>query len=447
MINTGLHKATIRDLTISAGRGQSPEYSEEETSALAISQKCVRDGVVTSEAARYHSPKMDIKPNVILQDGDVCINSTGTGTIGRVGLWTRGAAGKDQIAFADSHVTVLKTDPEKINSKYLACLLESPAIQNALEIYCYSGSTNQIELSRSALLDLELEILPKDEQDAAAEMFDTIDAAIFQTKEIIAKQQRINTGLMHELLTKGIDENGKIRSEQTHKFFESPIGRIPDGWRTATVEQLLAKCDSPMRSGPFGSALLKAELVDSGIPLLGIDNVHVEKFVSNFTRFVTPKKAEELSRYLVRPTDLMITIMGTVGRCCIVPDNIGKALSSKHVWTLTLDDDVYSPSLACWQFNYAPWVKRHFLKDEQGGVMSAIRSETLRATMFPVPPIEEIRYIESVLSKLTVSIKNSGSKLDKLTRLRNGLMHDLFRGVAANSIEFSVEEPLVGAVA
>ena len=73
-----------------------------------------------------------------------------------------------------------------------------------------------------------------------------------------------------------------------------------------------------MRSGPFGSALLKHELVEAGIPLLGIDNVHVERFEATFSRFVTPQKFRELERYAVRPRDLMITIMGTVGRCCLV---------------------------------------------------------------------------------------------------------------------------------
>ncbi len=82
----------------------------------------------------------------------------------------------------------------------------------------------------------------------------------------------------------------------------------------------------------------------------------------------------------------MITIMGTVGRCCLVPTNIGKALSSKHVWTLTFDKSLYSPYLACLQFNYAPWVLTHLKRDEQGGIMSAIRSETLSSLLLPVPP-------------------------------------------------------------
>jgi len=110
---------------------------------------------------------------------------------------------------------------------------------------------------------------------------------------------------------------------------------------------LLGDIDPAMRSGPFGSALLKQELVEAGLPLLGIDNVHTERFVADYTRFVTPKKfAQLVVRYAVRPDDLMITIMGTVGRCCLVPEDIGQALSSKHTWTISLNQNTYSPYLA-----------------------------------------------------------------------------------------------------
>jgi len=124
----------------------------------------------------------------------------------------------------------------------------------------------------------------------------------------------------------------------------------------------------------------------------------------------------------------MITIMGTVGRCCIVPDDVGKALSSKHVWTLTVDEERYSPLLACLQINHAPWVLRHFARDEQGGIMSAIRSETLRTAVLPVPPPFEVRVIEGVLATHSERIERETDAVAKLRLLKNGLMEDLLTG-------------------
>jgi type I restriction enzyme S subunit len=283
-------------------------------------------------------------------------------------------------------------------------------------------------VDKEVLGKLEILKLPPDEQKLVADILNNLDRAIKQTEALIAKQQLIRTGLMQDLLTKGIDKHGNLRSETTHVFKDSPLGRIPVEWDVKELKSLLADVDPAMRSGPFGSALLKEELAEAGIPLLGIDNVLPEEFVSDYKRFVPPKKAEQLRRYLVRPRDLMITIMGTVGRCCVVPDDIGKALSSKHVWTISIDQAKYSPYVACFQINYSPWVLEHFGKDEQGGIMASIRAETLRSTRLPVPPRYELEQIECVLRSISADLVEKKLVSEKLCSLKVGLMHDLLTG-------------------
>lgn len=283
-------------------------------------------------------------------------------------------------------------------------------------------------VDREVLGKLEVIDFVKPEQVKIAEILAMMEQAIGHTESLIAKQQRIKTGLMRVLLTRGIDEHGNIRSEQTHSFKDSSLGRIPAEWEVKRIEDLLGDVDPAMRSGPFGSALLKDELEESGIPLLGIDNVFAEKFVPTYTRFVSPKKAYQLRRYLVRPRDIMITIMGTVGRCCVVPDGIGQALSSKHVWTISLCPDQYSPYLACAQINYSPWVLNHFAQDQQGGIMAAIKSETLRSTQLPVPPRAEMEVLEVRLRAVDLETAAQRKLLQKFLSLKTALMQDLLTG-------------------
>jgi type I restriction enzyme, S subunit len=120
--------------------------------------------------------------------------------------------------------------------------------------------------------------------------------------------------------------------------------------------------------------------------------------------------------------------MGTVGRCCVVPDDIGLALSSKHTWTISLDRQQYSPYLACLQINYAPWVQRHFAQDQQGGIMAAIKSDTLRSTLLPVPPPDEMELIEQRIKAVSDVLESEAGTLRKLRRLKTGLMQDLLTG-------------------
>lgn len=297
--------------------------------------------------------------------------------------------------------------------------------------YAGFGGSGLRHLNKEYIRRLLLPVPSLKEQVLIARILNDSETAIHETEAIIAKLSSVKQGLLHDLLTRGIAASGELRPPQTEApdlYQPSPLGWIPREWGVNQLSELLADVDPAMRSGPFGSALLKQELVEVGLPLLGIDNVHTERFVAEYTRLVTPRKFAQLERYAVRPDDLMITIMGTVGRCCLVPKDIGHALSSKHTWTISLNQDAYSPYLAMMQVNYSPWVLGHFARDQQGGTMAAIRSETLRSTRLPTPPREEQRLMEDRLRELSKRIDLEVDTLAKRHAERAGLMDDLLTG-------------------
>ena len=269
------------------------------------------------------------------------------------------------------------------------------------------------------------------EQQKIATILQTIDQTIEKTEALIKKYQQIKAGLMHDLFTRGITADGKLRPprEQAPELYqETLIGWIPKDWRVATLKSLLAPLPHNMRSGPFGSALLKHELVEDGIPFLGIDNIHIESFVSIYRRYISVKKYNELLKYSVRPKDVVITIMGTVGRCTVIPDDIGQALSSKHLWTMTLDQEKVFPELVCWQLNYASWVKAWFRRETQGGIMDAIQSKTLKTLLLPVPLQNEQELIFNKYITINSRIDFERKSLEKLNKQKQGLMQDLLTG-------------------
>jgi type I restriction enzyme S subunit len=89
---------------------------------------------------------------------------------------------------------------------------------------------------------------------------------------------------------------------------------------------------------------------------------------------------------------------------------------------------VYSPFLACLQINNAPWILRHFAMDQQGGVMAAIKSDTLRSTLLPVLPPEEMNMIEERMRAISLDLLSKMAVLQKLRSIRTGLMQDLLTG-------------------
>jgi len=301
-----------------------------------------------------------------------------------------------------------------------------------------STGTTRTRISLSTLKKITLPKPPLKAQNKLANILISIDQAIEKTEALIHKYQQIKAGLMHDLFTRGLTADGKLRPprEQAPELYqETPIGWIPKEWECNRLDSLLAPVANNMRSGPFGSALLKAELVENGIPFLGIDNIHVENFVPVFRRFISNRKFNELGKYAVKPRDVIITIMGTVGRCAVVPNYIDQALSSKHLWTMTFNQEKVVPELICWQLNHADWVKAWFRRETQGGIMDAIQSKTLKTLRLPVPPPGEMERIFDRYNAISKTIKTERDNLKKLQKQKSGLMHDLLTGKVPVTID------------
>src|SRR5208283_3436744 len=120
--------------------------------------------------------------------------------------------------------------------------------------------------------------LAKPEQTKIAEILSTVDRAIEQTEGLIAKQQRIKTGLMQDLLTQGIDEHGNLRSEQTHAFKDSPLGRIPAEWEVKTLAGIIEIIDCKHYTPAY---------VEEGIPVIRPRNIKDSGFDLSDLDYVT----------------------------------------------------------------------------------------------------------------------------------------------------------------
>ena len=158
-------------------RGKSPKYIEQ-SNILVFAQKCnQKDGPVSLEKALYldESTLNKYPKEEFLQKGDVIINSTGTGTLGRVGLFNVDLPQGIKGIVPDSHVTTIRSSV--VNSNYLYSYLKNK--QSYLEKNG-EGSTNQKELKPHTIYDLEFPLPPLAEQkrivNKIEEIFASLDA-------------------------------------------------------------------------------------------------------------------------------------------------------------------------------------------------------------------------------------------------------------------------------
>ena len=155
---------TIGKLCSFLSRGKSPKYSEERKYPV-FAQKCnLYDGDISLEKARFLDPETIIKwsDEYKLIDGDILVNSTGTGTVGRTRLFHSDVLGDYPFVVPDSHVSVVRTF-EEIESKFVLAFLSSDYGQTYIEDNL-AGSTNQKELYIGILDNMLFPLPPQEEQ-------------------------------------------------------------------------------------------------------------------------------------------------------------------------------------------------------------------------------------------------------------------------------------------
>ncbi len=145
-------------------RGKSPKYSEIKKYPV-FAQKCnLKDGEISLEQAQFLDPEVlpKWKEEYKIQDGDVLVNSTGTGTVMRTRYFKSEYLGDYPFVIPDSHVTVIRTF-EEIVSKYIYYCCIGFTVQNYWE-QNLAGSTNQKELYIGVVGNTPIPLPPLAEQ-------------------------------------------------------------------------------------------------------------------------------------------------------------------------------------------------------------------------------------------------------------------------------------------
>lgn len=164
-----------------------------------------------------------------LQYGDIiyCLR----GTIGKNAFYSAAYSG----TIASSLVAIR---PQNVDSLFLYQVLNSESEEKQRKMS--DNGTAQPNLSADSVIKYTF-FMPTSikEQQKIAEILTTVDIVIEKTRALIEKYRNIKTGLMQDLLANGIDEQGNIRSPQTHKYIDSPLGRIPVEWDCMRFDQVM----------------------------------------------------------------------------------------------------------------------------------------------------------------------------------------------------------------
>ncbi len=268
-----------------------------------------------------------------------------------------------------------------------------------------------------------------EERKRMAVVLDTVDEAIAKTEAVIAKLKQVRAGLLHDLLTRGLDDHGHLRDPIAHpeQFQGSPLGRIPKEWTFDTLVSLCHRNAGSIQTGPFGSQLHASDYVEQGVPIITVEHLgdgvihHV-----NLPR-VCEDDCRRLARYQLRAGDLVFSRVGAIDRCGLVTQAEDGWLFSGRCLRVRLGAEGLDPRFFAFQLNgfrCRQWI----LNNAVGSTMHCLNTTILGHLPITKPPHSEQVLIANRLTLRDSHINQETAVWLKLGAAKSGLMADLLTG-------------------
>lgn len=290
------------------------------------------------------------------------------------------------------------------------------------------GSTNShTRASPRETLDWLVPSVPLAEQEVIAQIFDTLDTATRETEVLIDKLKTVKQGLLQDLLTRGIDNNGQLRPSQNEApqlYKESPLGWIPREWEIEPIINLT----SNSAIGPFGSDLVASDYRDSGVPVIFVRDVKPDQLVWKSNVFVSASKAQALAAHEVRAGDVVATKMG-LPPCvaAVYPESMPYGIVTADIVRLRPCTDRIFPDWMSTFINSSA-VAKQVEQITAGVTRPKVTLRDVRSLLIGLPTIKEQERVLDRLTAMQSQIQLEEASHEKLIAEKVGLMDDLLTG-------------------
>lgn len=271
----------------------------------------------------------------------------------------------------------------------------------------------------------------KPEQTRIAQILSKADAAISQTETLIAKYQRIKTGLMQDLLTKGIDEHGNIRSEQTHRFKTEKGLRVPEDWEVKTFNELLQEnIIADIQDGNHGEKHPKgSDFVKEGVPFIMASDISKNEINFSDCKKIAEEQYHSLRIGFAKPEDVLLSHKASIGFVAVVPEEVDKIMLTPQVTYYRIKNKEKL------NFRYLSWFMRgEIFQNELSNLAKQSTRDYIGILMqrnltlaYPNSKTEQL-VISEKIEAIDNHIKAENKKLSKAQSLKTGLMQDLLSG-------------------
>jgi len=313
-------------------------------------------------------------------------------------------------------VTILRVDNESFDPHFVSICINTPECLRQCE--AVSGGSTRQRISRTNLGKIEIKAPNIDAQRRIAQIILTLEKSIEKTEALIAKYQQIKAGLMHDLFTRGVTADGKLRPprEQAPELYqETPIGWIPKEWQYKLLDQLAVRGSghTPNKNFP--------EYWNGGIKWISLaDSYRLDRLYITDTEYEISQLGIQNSSATVHPAGtVVISRDAGIGKSAITTEPMAV---SQHFMCWRCDGRLDKHFLYYWlQFK-----KRMFENIAMGSTILTIGLPYFKKLKIaaPIDPMEQHRIGER-LQCTDREIFSLEANLEKKKQQKFGLMHDL----------------------
>lgn len=193
------------------------------------------------------------------------------------------------------------------------------------------------------------------------------------------------------------------------------IGDMPKHWEVKKVKHIISK-ENGVQIGPFGSSLKSDFIKSSGYKIYGQENAIKDDFSLGY-KYVDEDKFKELEKYELLANDIIITMMGTTGRCKVVPSEIEKGIMDSHLIRIRLDEEKMLSYYFTVLINDSYTILNNIKFESRGSIMDGLNSSIIKSLFIPLPPPEEQTAIANYLDTKTTAIDQLIADKERLLQL------------------------------
>lgn len=248
-----------------------------------------------------------------------------------------------------------------------------------------------------------------------------INRFIHAKRRLIELLNEQKQAIIHRAVTHGLDPSVSLKASDIEW-----LRQIPEPWRIIRLKTLVTEAVA----GPYGSSLTKSMYTSRGYRVYGQQQVIPDDFTCG-DYYISAEKFEEMRRYQVFPGDVLISVMGTVGRAAVVPNDVEAGIINPRLVRYRPDFALIRPRF----FQLAvggSLCQIQLTLMAQGATMEGLNMRILGELRIPVPPLQEQDYILQYCTARTRPIdllsKRVHKEIDHLREYRTRLIADIVTG-------------------